>query len=49
MDDSLRRTLYNFLRRTEAAFREYEAARQSTLKYLVNRDAMSAYLVAIEH
>jgi hypothetical protein len=49
MDDSLRWTLYNFLRRTEAAFREYEAARQSTLKYLVKRDAMFAYLVPIEH
>lgn len=49
MDDQLRRTLYNFLRRTEAAFREYEAARQSTLKYLANRDAVSEYLVAIEH
>ena len=37
MDDALRRTLYNFLRRAEAAFREYEAARQATLAYLAIR------------
>jgi len=49
MDDALRRTLYNFLRRAEAAFREYEAARHSTLKYLENRDALSGYIMAIGH
>jgi hypothetical protein len=49
MDDALRRTLYNFLRRTEAAFREYEVARQSTLEYLANRDAISGYIVAVGH
>ena len=51
MDDALRRTLYNFLRRAEAAFREYEAARQATLAYLANPnpDAVSQYIVAIGH
>jgi hypothetical protein len=34
LDDRTRRTLFNFLRRTEAAFREYEAAREFTLAHL---------------
>jgi hypothetical protein len=34
LDDGTRRTLFNFLRRTEAAFHEYEAAREFTLAHL---------------
>ena len=34
--DDMRRTLFNFLRRAEAAFREYEAARALTLGHLAN-------------
>jgi hypothetical protein len=51
MNDAARQTFYNFLRRTEAAFLDYEAARQRTLKYLgsPNRDALAEYIVAIGH
>jgi len=51
MDDDTRRTLYNFQRRTEAAFREYEAARRLTLAHLANPnpDAISEYIEAIGH
>jgi hypothetical protein len=50
-DDALRRTLYNFLRRTEAAFREYAEARRMTMAYLANPnpDAVSEYIIAIGH
>jgi hypothetical protein len=51
MDDASRRTFYNFLRRTEAAFREYEAARQATVAYLTvpTLNPFSVYIVAIGH
>jgi hypothetical protein len=51
MDDATRRTLYNFLRRAEMAFRDYEAARQATLSYLANPnpDTVSEYIIAIGH
>jgi hypothetical protein len=51
MDDATRRTLYNFLRRTELAFREYQAARQATMAYLANTDpdSVSEYIIAIGH
>jgi len=51
IDDGLRRTFYNFLRRTEAAFREYGSARLATLKHLANPnpDAVSDYIMAIGH
>lgn len=51
LDDLTRQTLYNFIRRTEAAFREYEAARRMTLAYLdnPNPDAVSEYIVAVGH
>jgi hypothetical protein len=51
MDDGTRRTLYSFLRRTESAFQEYEAARTLTLAHLaeVNPDSVSKYLEAIAH
>jgi hypothetical protein len=45
----LKPTLFNFLRRTEAAFREYTLARSRTLAYLANPDAVSDYLAAIAH
>src|ERR1035437_1365201 len=41
--------LFNFLRRTHAAFREYELARAGTLAYLANPDAVMEYLAAIAH
>lgn len=51
MDDDMRRTLFNFLRRTEAAFREYEEARRLTLAHLADRrpNAVSEYIKAIGH
>ncbi len=51
MDDATRRTLYNFLRRAELAFREYEAASRATAAYIANPnpDAVSEYIVAIGH
>ncbi len=51
MDDATRRTLYNFLRRAERAFGDYEAARQAALAYLtnLNPDAVSEYIIAIGH
>ena len=48
MDDDMRRTLFNFLRRTEAAFREYEVARQMTLNHLANPNH-NEYIKAIGH
>jgi hypothetical protein len=36
LDDDMRSTLFNFLRRTEAAFGEYQAARELTLAHLAN-------------
>jgi hypothetical protein len=36
LDDATRRTLYNFLRRAEASFREYSSARQMTMAHLTN-------------
>lgn len=51
LDDATRRTIYNFLRRAEAAFREYSSARQMTLAHLANPnpDAVSEYIIAIGH
>jgi hypothetical protein len=51
LDDATRRTIYNFLRRAEAAFREYGSARQMTLAHLANPnpDAVSEYIIAIGH
>lgn len=37
MGDDMRRTLFNFLRRTQAAFREYEEARRLTLAHLADQ------------
>jgi hypothetical protein len=51
LDDATRRTIYNFLRQAEAAFREYSSARQMTLAHLANPnpDAVSEYIIAIGH
>lgn len=51
LDDATRRTIYNFLRRAEAAFREYSSARQMTLAHLANPnpDAVPEYIIAIGH
>ncbi len=51
MDDATRQTHYNFLRRAEAGFREYDAARRLTLAHLdrKNADAVSIYFEAIGH
>jgi hypothetical protein len=51
LDDDTRRTLFNFLRRTEAAFREYEEARRLTLAHLddVRPNSVSQYIRAIGH
>lgn len=47
LDDGTRRTLFNFLRRTEAAFREYEAARELTLAHLA-KPRHKEYVKAID-
>ena len=51
VDDSTRSTLFNFLRRTEAAFREYAEARSRTLAHLSDPrpNAVSDYIRAIDH
>jgi hypothetical protein len=49
MDDDLRRTLFNFLRRTQAAFREYQEARRLTLAHLADGRPVSGYIAAIDH
>lgn len=50
-DDATRRTNFNFLRKAEAAFREYEAARKATADYLADRrpNAISPYILAVDH
>lgn len=48
LDDGTRRTLFNFLRRTEAAFEEYEAARRLTLAHLANPKHKD-YIRAVGH
>jgi hypothetical protein len=51
MDGPDRQRFFNLLRRTEAAFREYELARSMTLAHLAqqNPNAVSEYLLAIGH
>lgn len=49
IEERVRQTLFNFLRRTESAFREYSLARDRTLAYLSNADAVSDYIAAIAH
>ena len=50
MDGGDRSTQFNFLRRTEMAFREYEAARQMTMALdNPSPDAVAEYFIAIGH
>jgi hypothetical protein len=46
LDDDTRRTFYNFLRRTESAFLEYEEARRLTMAHLEN-PKLRQYISAI--
>lgn len=41
--------MFNFLRRAEAAFREYSLARESTLAYLETGKSPSRYMAAVFH
>lgn len=49
IDEPTRQTLFNFLRRAELAFREYGLAREQTLAYLQNTEAITPYFAAISH
>jgi hypothetical protein len=49
LDERLRQSLFNFLRRAQFAFREYAPAREQTATYLRSVDAVSTYFVAIGH
>jgi hypothetical protein len=51
LDDDTRRTFFGFIRRAEAAFREYGEARRLTLAHLENPnpDAVLGYIMAIGH
>ncbi|MFI5710707.1 hypothetical protein [Kribbella sp. NPDC051620] len=49
MDDRSRQTLFNFLRRTQFAFSEYELARNKTADYLANPEHFLKYLAAVGH
>jgi hypothetical protein len=49
LDDDSWRTFYNFLRKTEAAFREYNLAQQLTTAYLENPEIKAEYIQAIDH
>src|SRR5215207_7664131 len=49
LKERARQRLFNFLRRTQFAFREYDLAREQTTAYLRNREAVGAYFAAIGH
>jgi hypothetical protein len=49
IDVDVRQTLFNFLRRAQSAFREYSLARDKSLEYLDDTEAVSAYIAAIGH
>jgi hypothetical protein len=49
VEERVRRTLFNFLRRAQLAFREYSLARTQTMIYLSNSDALGTYVAAIGH
>jgi hypothetical protein len=49
LDEPLRQTLFNFLRWTQFAFREYALAREQTMAYLRGVDAVPTYFLAIGH
>lgn len=44
-----RQYMFHFLRRAEAAFREYELARSRTMQHLTNRDSTSHFVASITH
>jgi hypothetical protein len=48
-DGAVQAMLFNFLRRTQAAFEEHASARSATLAYLDNPETVSEYLTAISH
>ena len=48
-DGTIQATLFNFLRRTQAAFEEHASARSATLGYLDDPETISEYLAAISH
>jgi hypothetical protein len=47
--DPQRQYMFNFLRHTQAAFREYALARDQTQLFLSHPDAPSHYLLAVTH
>jgi hypothetical protein len=47
--ETVRQTLFNFLRRAQLAFREYSLARDQTMSYLSDTDAVTTYFAAIGH
>ena len=49
VEERVRQTLFNFLRRAQFAFREYALAREQTVTYLSNRESVSTYFLAIGH
>lgn len=49
LDERVRQSLFNFLRRSQFAFREYALAREQTVTYLKRVDAVSTYFLAIGH
>jgi hypothetical protein len=49
VEQRVRQTLFNFLRRAQFAFREYALAREQTVAFLSNRESVPTYLVAIGH
>jgi hypothetical protein len=49
VEERVRQTLFNFLRRVQFAFREYTLAREQTAAYLGKSESVSTYLVAIGH
>jgi hypothetical protein len=48
VEERLRQTLFNFLRRSQFAFREYFLAREQTNAYLKSKSVVS-YFLAIGH
>jgi hypothetical protein len=49
LDEQVRQSLFNFLRRSQFAFREFALAREQTASYLRSVDAVTTYFVAIGH
>lgn len=47
--DPARQFVFNYLRRTVGAFREYSLARERAQGYLANTDSITAYIDAVAH